>query len=933
VRVILSQYALLIGGSFVTLIAALAAGAILLILLKSRAIRRGIEIARPDVEPALDDLRRELGQAIEAGQAAASRATAIGEKVIAAVRPIVAALRDLGSRLSDLERRADASDELSSDLKWSLRAQEGASGENARVVEGINVRQGGFEHQLIVISDQLSNLKRMIEGMAAQNEENSEPLRTINTKLAAIQNQMDGLSQRVALGETGLADLSTKIVSIAESAASLESSSQQAEQQLAALERHLSLKPAVSEQEDQNVPPTDIDRTPREDLKGKDENRSLGAGDQTSPGDPVLEGDNGKEQTDETYGRRLEPGNRGGRPRGAGDPTDQPGQLVEKPLRSRFQLVVTRDSGDWDIFAEVEPIDYEKLYVMQGSDTLHEWAERSLFGPLHDLTTPLRILNGDVEIAQIALITQESPLLLFRLQREVGLFVRRPSRGLHLAVVPIGWRYHDEKSGAPPIDSESISIPGYRAHFFSPDRNPVLVFDRPGEPPIEVHCSKPEFRLQGRELRDADEEMGPLFVADLPILEGDRGAMAKVQTVVIGAEGRGSGRWRGEYELNAARWRLPEDVRTQGSGWYFMRLYDAADDLIDSFAFRYATGLKSIDVNGAGLTQGQDEIRVTFFHDEGVSVTMIASILSLVEHSTVPEPQSTLFVWPCHPNVRDPIFEVRDRGGPVRVTLDTDRIWWALGNEPRELEPAWQSSPIELIPELCSPMSNAQLLVRFPRSAAVDAFIGFRRGDRRKIQIAADRASVYLHGFSEASEIRTFGCHKLKLWVCGSDNEFGIDVANVSVSMKCRWCDAQMNEQEYMLDHLLSQHHEHCFERLKLRGQEVAGPNAIFVCLVSGCGQYYPDSPLSEENPISRLSRHCNDRHPNNSMVFKRISGQQDIENLLGLREKWVWKCNLGTCRPITPSSDSDNSILDKKAHLREEHLSDLLAGVERTEN
>jgi hypothetical protein len=68
-------------------------------------------------------------------------------------------------------------------------------------------------------------------------------------------------------------------------------------------------------------------------------------------------------------------------------------------------------------------------------------------------------------------------------------------------------------------------------------------------------------------------------------------------------------------------------------------------------------------------------------------------------------------------------------------------------------------------------------------------------------------------------------------------------------------------------------------------------------------------------------------------MSFKKISGRQDIENLIGLKEKWVWKCNLGTCRPITPTSDSDASTSDKRAHLWEEHLSDLLADTLRVEH
>jgi hypothetical protein len=593
-------------------------------------------------------------------------------------------------------------------------------------------------------------------------------------------------------------------------------------------------------------------------------------------------------------------------------------------------LVVTRDSGDWDIFAEVEPIDSSNLQVMQGNKALYERSERSLFGPLRDLTTPVQILSHDVEVAQIALITQESPLLFFRLQRDIGRFVRHPSRGLNLAVIPIEWRYDDAKSGAPRIEPELMGIPGYRAHFFSADANPILAFDRPGEAPFEVHCAKPEFRLQGRELPDADEEMGPLFVADLPTLEGTPEAMEKIRTVVIGAEGRGSGRWRGEYELDAERWRLPEDVRTQGSGWYFIRLYDVEHDLIDSFAFRYAAGLKGIDVEGPGLTQGHDEIRVTFFHDEGVSVIMMASILSVAEHSTVPGSQSTLFTWPCHPDVRKPVFEVCDGGKPVRVTLDADRIWWALVNGFQALEPTWRSSPIQLTPEHCAPESDAQLLVRFPRSAGVDAFIGFSRADRRKIQIAADRASVHLHGFSEAPELRRFGAQRLRMWVRSDGTEFELDIANVSVPMKCPWCETHIIEQEEMVSHLLSRHHDSCFERLDLRGEELVKsgvPNYLLVCPVDG--QYYPESPLPEERALRRMESHYRQLHPNVvSLKYLWIGDSQQIKNLLGLREKWVWKCKIGSsCHPIAPTSDDQHVLSDKKGHLRE-HINDLLAGI-----
>jgi hypothetical protein len=447
---VLGQYALHIGLALVALIAALAAWAV---SRKRRSIRREDEIyiGRSTFERALENLRRELQQSTEASQATASRAAEIGEKVIAAVKPIEVALRDLSSRIAELERRAEGSDELPADLKSSLRAQDSASEENARAGEGINVRLGGFEQQLIAVFKQLSSLKQVIEGMAVRNDENSEELRTINTSLAAVQSQMDDLSQCVNLGERGLTDLSVKTESIAESVASLKSSSQQAEQQLADVERRLASKLAKPEVVP-NGPPTAVNGISTEDVKDAGEYGSPGFYDQTSPGDGARDGDDGtvgapglsnaegaserdkgdrKKQTiDATCGRRPTLAGRGGSPRGERDATDQPGQPVEKTSRPRFQLVVTRDSGDWEIFAEVESTDSSNLRVTQGSEALRESVERSLFGPLRDLTAPIRILSDDVEVGRMTLITQESPLLFFRLQRDLGRLVPTQALGL-----------------------------------------------------------------------------------------------------------------------------------------------------------------------------------------------------------------------------------------------------------------------------------------------------------------------------------------------------------------------------------------------------------------------------------------------------------------------------------------------------------------------
>src|SRR5258708_2908168 len=250
-RIALSQYALHIGVALFALIAAFAAWAV---LHRSGWVRRSGgrfeeegHVGHYDFDRELEALRRELQHSIEANQATARRTAEIGENVISAVRPIYSALRDMSSRIAGLERRADVSDELSADLKSSLRGQESSSEENARIVEGINVRLGRFEQQLAATSDQLLSLNWMTEATTARNKENSEELSTINTGLAAVQRQMGGLSQRVDLGQKDQTDLSTRIWSMADLIASLKSSSEQAAQQLADLERRFASKPALPE--------------------------------------------------------------------------------------------------------------------------------------------------------------------------------------------------------------------------------------------------------------------------------------------------------------------------------------------------------------------------------------------------------------------------------------------------------------------------------------------------------------------------------------------------------------------------------------------------------------------------------------------------------------------------------------------------------------
>ena len=185
--------------------------------------------------------------------------------------------------------------------------------------------------------------------------------------------------------------------------------------------------------------------------------------------------------------------------------------IIEATSLPKFEIIATRDLGEWQIFVEVETDALSKLHVVQGGAALPQLNEFQpfQFGPLRDLSTPIKVLyDGDTPIER-RLITDESPISFFRIHQNLARFVRRPAR-------------RTQSGGSPSViggmtkrnqvrrqsNRELIGVPGYIVHFFSADRNQNLSFDRPGEVPAVFHCARPKFRLDGQLLPDPKREWG-----------------------------------------------------------------------------------------------------------------------------------------------------------------------------------------------------------------------------------------------------------------------------------------------------------------------------------------------------------------------------------------------------------------------------------------
>jgi hypothetical protein len=631
---------------------------------------------------------------------------------------------------------------------------------------------------------------------------------------------------------------------------------------------------------------------------------------------------------------RIEPIKRGG---GRFHPIES--ETTHRSSGIHVELIAYYYANVWQVLLEAKAGEGKELTVYQNDVDLDAGRSEiapSTFGPLRS-TSPIRIRWKDAFHAEKLLDWCIYPIFFQVIESDFARRIARPSLGLNLAVVPQNWEYVEERSGPPPHEMEACSIPGCVVHYFSPARSQALTFKPPERDAIEFRLSKPRFRLDGCYISDEQKKLGPIFVGPPPQLQGVNGGVTSARTVVVGREGRGVGKWRCSYKLdkgNISGWPLPDDILNQGSGWYFVRLYDSQDGLIDSLDFRYIPRLQNINVKLPKLTDSSDEQRISveFVHEAGVSVTRLGSSVQSISSSLGVQSgqdlyRTTKFEWPQSPHIREVSFRVDDGGMPVPVTFETDRVWWALVYPQQEIGVHWQSASIHVPNEAFLPESDIELRVRFPLSSVMEAFVGFEHTSRRALRYcgAEGMAVLRLHEFSEAEQLKTLGTHNFLLWLRDGDEEIQLNVINVTVERTCRWCGLRTASQDVCLDHVLGKHHDVLFERLELREEETAEralPNAVFICME--CGQTYPKDPRSDRNATSLMLRHFDLAHPNCHPHFKRVDEPATLQNLFALPRKIVWRCMLGNCDPLIPTTQDERATSDKKAHLGEHHLGQL---------
>jgi len=498
----------------------------------------------------------------------------------------------------------------------------------------------------------------------------------------------------------------------------------------------------------------------------------------------------GKVDEDLQQGTHISPGKRGGRFRKGTQEGKRDSAIGPRKRNPKPEIVCWKREREWVLGVEIpeELCKAAEMDVCQNMEALTEdtfrkgcWRLMNLGGQIDVCTS-----DGDVKID-----IGESNYLVFKLSGAdltEGRYVKRPSAGSYVVIAPEGWERDEKLAGKAPAAPEPVCLGGYHAHFFDlvGDNSSQIAFNDRSGSPIKVVSGGPRFAFVGHELHDASERLGPLFGCSPPRIQVSNGNWADVGTIVVGEEGSGRERWRESLSPNPnlEEQQLPDKIPNIAVGWYFVRLYNLRDELIDSMDFRFVAGLRRITVDKEQpfpSEAGHTEATVEFEHDssyhlepEGVSPETLAINRN--------DEKMTAIIPPNASYDRTSWFVGTTASRRVRIEILVERIWWTIRkvNEPPS---QWQDRCLFLSCDDFKATSDNAIWLRLPKCRYTDCVtVGFQRARSREfaLKVGENMLAIPLRDFSDSQEIagRTVS-HSLTVWLKVNDNEYECAIVRI----------------------------------------------------------------------------------------------------------------------------------------------------------
>ncbi len=400
----------------------------------------------------------------------------------------------------------------------------------------------------------------------------------------------------------------------------------------------------------------------------------------------------------------------------------------------------------------------------------------------------------------------------------------------------------------------------------------------------------------------------------------------------MGKEGRGKNRWRMQYVplVNLIENELPQEIADQRGGWYFLRIYDNCDDLLESMDFRFLMTLDDIRVESPEFLpgpDGYDDSIIRFLHQASCRIKLVDK--DIRDNLQVQrEAGQTLVTVPPYADYDKSHWILRDDDAEVEVTVLVERIWWNYGNV-KIIPTTWNDKPIDLSRKCFTATSELALWVRLPRLRFLRRInVGFDRIRSRSFQIEVEKKElvVSFREFCDSDEIQNprQDC-TLQIFMESQDKTYSVPLIRISTSFRCKKCEFVMTSEQEALSHVaehLSDIITHLsYKELWERNRDSL-PYKIYKCA------YCPAIAKTNdvENPISKICEHIVEHCPNALFVgglpiisFRIIDEVEEVRKLHIANLPIVFRCQI-----CGKEFKGDRREL-RVNHLRENHKYQLI--------
>ena len=522
--------------------------------------------------------------------------------------------------------------------------------------------------------------------------------------------------------------------------------------------------------------------------------------------------------------------------------------------------------------------------------------------------------------------------LLFKLSGERldrGRMVRKLTYGSYLLVVPKDWELAESEEDFSSLEPEDVAIQGYRAYFLGIEKKTKLDIElnTPEGGQVLIPLERSRFELVGKRLGDENEYITSLFSEPPRIRALGRSGWKGIKRIVVGEEGQRRHKDRTQNvtaefspKLDKDTQDLPPEILNRKGGWYYIRLYDKNDNLVDTLEFSFLAGLHQIEK--AELfpfppRDGHQPVCLRFLHDLHVEVHPPSSDIKVEREigrttfTIPPDPQYDLSLWVAR---YEGVLEVPG----VIVPIILERIWWGLGTETSEPS-QWTDRPLILTRDDIKAASNKAIWLRFPKRRWINkVHVGFEKGSARfySVKVKEVTVKIPLRDFGDRAETSCIGKFPLKCWIVRGPSTYEAVLGEIEIKAKCKKCDFKSSSEEEIIRHIKSECWKSYFRHLSYEEMSEIDsklPKKIYKC--SHCGTYVAtDGP---ENPTSAILRHLKEIHPNASKSFCVVD---DIDEI---RKNFIFNLPL-MCRCRICGLKMKQSDQQMKRHLFEEHGNDL---------